>query len=59
MNLTRGEGILNRVFLQYAPHKGPMEGVRKGAFWLPQGLNSHSLRSPVPPALLPVVHICG
>ncbi|PNW74376.1 hypothetical protein CHLRE_13g606000v5 [Chlamydomonas reinhardtii] len=30
VNLTRGEGILNRVFLQYAPHKGPMEGVRKG-----------------------------
>ncbi|GFR51333.1 hypothetical protein Agub_g13750, partial [Astrephomene gubernaculifera] len=30
VHLTRGEGIMSRVFLRYAPHKGPLDGVRKG-----------------------------
>ncbi len=30
MHLTRGEGVLTRAFLRYVPHKGPLEGVRKG-----------------------------
>ena len=28
--LTRGTGILHRAFSQYGPHKGPLDGVRKG-----------------------------
>jgi GTP-binding protein len=27
---TRGTGIMNRVFHQYAPHKGPIQGRRNG-----------------------------
>ncbi|MEM6711585.1 MAG: translational GTPase TypA [Pseudomonadota bacterium] len=27
---TRGTGIMNRAFLEYAPHKGPMTGRRTG-----------------------------
>ena len=30
VNLTRGEGLLQRAFLRYGPLKGPMDGVRKG-----------------------------
>ncbi|KAG2485042.1 hypothetical protein HYH03_016141, partial [Edaphochlamys debaryana] len=30
VHLTRGEGVMTRAFLRYAPHKGPLEGVRKG-----------------------------
>ncbi|KXZ43834.1 hypothetical protein GPECTOR_79g113 [Gonium pectorale] len=30
VHLTRGEGIMSRVFLRYGPHKGPLDGVRKG-----------------------------
>ncbi len=28
---TRGTGIMNRLFLEYAPYKGPIEGRRNGA----------------------------
>ncbi len=27
---TRGSGVMNRSFLQYAPHRGPIEGRRNG-----------------------------
>jgi len=30
VTLTRGEGILSRAFVKYAPHRGPFDGVRKG-----------------------------
>ncbi|WP_045390174.1 translational GTPase TypA [Falsirhodobacter sp. alg1] len=30
MTDTRGTGVLNRVFLEWAPHKGPIEGRRAG-----------------------------
>ncbi|EFJ43351.1 elongation factor-like protein [Volvox carteri f. nagariensis] len=32
VHLTRGEGIMTRVFMSYSPHKGPLGGVRK-AMW--------------------------
>ncbi|GIL70940.1 hypothetical protein Vretifemale_1600, partial [Volvox reticuliferus] len=31
VHMTRGEGIMSRVFQSYAPYKGPLGGVRKGA----------------------------
>ena len=31
VSLTRGEGLLQRSFLRYAPYMGPMQGSRKGA----------------------------
>ena len=31
MTDTRGTGVLNRVFHEWAPHKGPIEGRRAGA----------------------------
>ncbi|MDP1086188.1 translational GTPase TypA, partial [Klebsiella pneumoniae] len=30
MTDTRGSGVLNRVFHEWAPHKGPIQGRRQG-----------------------------
>lgn len=44
--LTRGTGILHRAFSRYGPHKGPLDGVRKGV------LISMAGQQPILPHLL-------
>ncbi len=40
---TRGTGVLNRIFHDWAPHKGPIQGRRQGV------LISHGERAPRSP----------
>ena len=44
--LMRGTGILHRAFSRYGPHKGPLDGVRKGV------LISMACQQPILPHLV-------